>query len=234
MAGNTIRWLGHSCFQILTSRGKVIFVDPWITGNPVCPVKLDDIPKAHIVLVTHDHFDHIADAAGLSRKTGAVLVGFPETVGKLKIGHALPEGNVVFGGIGMNIGGTANIEGIAITMTQAFHSSETGMPGGYIIRLEDGKTIYHSGDTGIFASMRLLGELYNPDLAMLPIGGCFTMDYFQAVQALKLLNTRRVIPMHYRTFPILEQDASRFAALARKDAPAVEVIVLKPGEEYAL
>jgi L-ascorbate metabolism protein UlaG (beta-lactamase superfamily) len=234
MAGNLIKWLGHSCFQILTSKGKGVFIDPWITGNPVCAVKLDDITKANIILVTHDHFDHIADAAALSKKTGAVLVGFPETVGKLKTGHALPEGNVVFGGIGMNIGGTTNIEGISITMTQAFHSSETGMPGGYMIRLEDGITIYHSGDTGIFASMKLLGELYNPDLALLPIGGCFTMDYFQAAQALKLLNPQRVIPMHYKTFPILEQDASRFVNQANREAPAVEVIVLKPGEEYTL
>lgn len=234
MAGNLITWLGHSCFQIHTSGGKVLFIDPWITGNPVCPVKLDDITKAHIVMVTHDHFDHIADAAGISKKTGAVVIGFPETVGKLKTGHALPEGNVVFGGIGMNIGGTASIEGISITMTQAFHSSETGMPGGYIIRLEDGITIYHSGDTGIFASMALLGELYNLDLAMLPIGSCFTMDSFQAAQALKLLKPKRVMPMHYKTFPILEQDASRFVNQANREAPNVEVIVLKPGEEYSL
>ncbi len=234
MAGNSIKWLGHSCFHINTARGKDIFTDPWITGNPLCPIKLDEVAKADIVLVSHDHFDHIADAAGLAKKTGATLVGFPETVGKLKTGHALPEGNVVFGGIGMNIGGTVNIEGIAVTMTQAFHSSETGMPGGYIIRLENGITIYHAGDTGIFASMKLLGDLYRPDLALLPIGGCFTMDHFQAATALKLINPKRVIPMHYKTFPILEQDASRFVAEAKKEAPGVEVIVLKPGDEYGL
>ena len=234
MAGNLVKWLGHSCFQIQTSKGKVIFIDPWITGNPVCPIKLDDVTKANIVLVTHDHFDHIADAAAISKKVGAVVIGFPETVGKLKAGHALSEGNIIFGGIGMNIGGSTNIEGISITMTQAFHSSETGMPGGYIIRLEDGKTIYHSGDTGIFSSMKLIGELYPLDLAMLPIGSCFTMDPFQAAQALKLLQPKRAIPMHYKTFPILEQDASRFVNQANKEAPGVEVIVLKPGEEYTL
>ena len=234
MAGNSIKWLGHSCFQIVTSKGKVLVIDPWITGNPVCPIQIDDLVKVNIVLVTHDHFDHIADAAVISKKTGAVLVGFPETVGKLKTGHALPEGNVVFGGIGMNIGGTTSIEGVSITMTQAFHSSQTGMPGGYIIRLEDGITVYHSGDTGIFASMKLLGELYPLDLAMLPIGSCFTMDSFQAVQALKLLNPKRAMPMHYKTFPILEQDASRFVAQAKKEAPGVEIVVLKPGGEYML
>jgi len=229
---NSIRWLGHSCFMVKTARGKVIIIDPWITGNPFCPIKLEDISQADLVLVTHDHFDHASHAADIAKQTGATVVGCPETVGRLKSGQALPEGQVVFWGIGMNIGGTAQLGDISITMTQALHSSETGVPAGYIIKLEDGTTIYHAGDTGIFSSMQLLGELYPIDVALLPIGGCFTMDPFQAAQAVKMIKPGKVVPMHYRTFPILEQDASRFVSLVKEKAPKVEVIVLEPGQEF--
>ena len=136
--------------------------------------------------------------------------------------------------MGMNIGGSVTIEGITITMTQAFHSSGTGAPSGYIIKLEDGTVIYHAGDTGIFDSMRLLGELYRINLALLPVGSVFTMDPQQAARALTLLKPKRVIPMHYKTFPILEQSADRFVELARKEAPEVKVLVLEPGQEYTL
>lgn len=231
---NSIRWLSHSFFRVETSKGKVIFIDPWITNNPLCPVKLEDINKADLVLVTHDHFDHSANVADIANKTGATVVGCPETVGKLKTGQGLPEGQVVFWGIGMNIGGTARVGDISITMTQAFHSSETGVPTGYIVKLEDGTTIYHAGDTGIFSSMKLLGELYNIDIALLPIGSCFTMDPVQAAHAVKLIKPKKVIPMHYRTFPILEQDASLFVSLVKEKTPEVEIIVLAPGEAYTL
>ncbi|MEW6615050.1 MAG: metal-dependent hydrolase [Thermodesulfobacteriota bacterium] len=234
MANTIIKWLSHAFFSITTSRGKVILIDPWVDGNPLCPVKLDDITRADLILVTHDHFDHCGNAADISKKTGGVVIGQPETVGRLKTGLSLPEGNVIFGGFGMNIGGSATIDGISVTMTQAFHSSETGSPCGYIIKLENGLTIYHAGDTGIFASMKTLGDIYTIDIALLPIGSCFTMDPIQAAAALKLLRPRRVIPMHYKTFPILEQDASRFVDLAKKEAPAVELIVLEPGEEYVI
>ena len=229
---NTLKWLGHACFSITTSKGKVILIDPWITGNPVCPVTLAEIENVDMILVTHDHFDHSANVAEISQKTGATVVGFPETVGKLKTGHALPEGNVIFGGIGMNIGGTATIDDISITMTQAFHSSETGAPCGYLIRLENGPIVYHAGDTGIFASMQTLGDLYPIDVALLPVGSCFTMDPVQAAAALKLLRPKKAIPMHYKTFPILEQDAAGFVRLAKARAPDVEVVVLEPGEAY--
>lgn len=231
---NSIKWLSHSFFRVETAQGKVIFIDPWITNNPLCPIKLEDIDKADLVLVTHDHFDHSANVADIANKTGATVVGCPETVGKLKTGQGLAEGQVVFWGIGMNVGGTARVGEISITMTQAFHSSETGVPTGYIVKLEDGTTIYHAGDTGIFSSMKLLGELYSIDIALLPIGSCFTMDPVQAAHAVKLIKPKRVIPMHYRTFPILEQDASLFASLVKEKTPDVEIIVLAPGEAYEL
>ena len=234
MADNSIEWQSHAFFSITTSKNKELLIDPWITGNPLCPITMDDVVKADIVLVTHDHFDHCADAADISKKTGATLIGQPETVGRLKTDFALPEENIVHNGIGMNIGGSTTIDGITITMTQAFHSSATGAPCGYIIRFEDGKTLYHAGDTGIFESMKTLGNIYKIDLALLPIGSCFTMDPIQAVEAVKLLGTKRVIPMHYKTFPILEQDADGFVRLAKKETPSVKVIVLKPGEAFKI
>ena len=234
MANISIKWLSHACFSITTSRGKTLIIDPWITDNPLCPIKLDDITTADIVLVTHDHFDHTGNAVDISKKTGAIVIGQPETVGRLKTDLSLPDENVVFGGFGMNTGGSVTIDGITITMTQAFHSSETGSPCGYIIKLEDGTTLYHAGDTGIFETMKTLGEIYNIDVAMVPIGSCFTMDSVQAVASLKLLRPKKAIPMHFKTFPILEQDPGNFVDLARKEAPDVEIIVMEIGEEKTL
>lgn len=226
----SVRWLGHAGFILTSPQGKVIVIDPWVVGNPLCPLKLEDITQAHAVLITHDHFDHLGNAVEIARKTGAVLMAQPELVGKLK-GEGFPEAKVIYG-FGMNTGGYADIEGVRVTMTEAFHSSNVGSPNGFILRLEDGSHIYHAGDTGIFQSMKLLGELYPLDLALLPIGGCFTMDSFQAAKAAGLLRPKRVIPMHYRTFPILEQSADSFLRLVRPEAPGVEVIVLEPGKEY--
>ena len=231
MADNTIKYLGHAGFQITSEKEKVIIVDPWLTDNPLATCGAEDIVSASSVLVTHDHFDHIADAGQIVKATGATLVGMPEVVGKLKEEANIPDSQIVFG-MGMNIGGTAHIDGIAITMTQAFHSCEKASPAGYIIKLEDGFTIYHAGDTGVFYSMKILGEFYNIDLALLPIGGVFTMDPTQATLAAKLLGVKKVIPMHYKTFPVLEQDASSFKELMNKEMPGIEVVVLDPGQEY--
>ncbi|MFC1592692.1 MBL fold metallo-hydrolase [Candidatus Omnitrophota bacterium] len=118
--------------------------------------------------------------------------------------------------MGMNVSDSVTIDRITVTMTQAFHSSAIGTPAGYIIKLEDGTVIYHTGDTGIFDSMRLFGELYRIDLALLPIGSVFTMDAYQAAKALSLLKTEKVMPIHYRTFPILGQSADRFVDLVKK------------------
>ena len=231
MKDTKIKWLGHAGFQITSEKGKIIIIDPWLTDNPLATIQAKDIAKADFVLVTHDHFDHIADAAGIVKATGATLVGMPETVGRLKEEAVIPESQIVFG-TGMNIGGTVTSDGISITMTQAFHSSQTASPAGYIIQLENGFTCYHAGDTGIFSSMKILGEIFHINLAMLPIGGVFTMDPKQASLAAKLLGVNKVIPMHFKTFPILEQDASSFVEIMEKEAPNIEVIVLDTGEEY--
>jgi L-ascorbate metabolism protein UlaG (beta-lactamase superfamily) len=231
MAQNTIKWLGHAGFQITSEKGTVIVIDPWLTDNPLASCKAEDITKADFVLVTHDHFDHVADAPRIVKATGATLVGMPETVGRLKAEEGVPDSQIVFG-TGMNIGGTVSSNGISITMTQAFHSSVTGSPAGYIIKLEDGFTVYHAGDTGIFSSMKLLGDLFAIDLALLPIGGVFTMDPVQASVAARLLEAKAVIPMHYKTFPILEQDASSFVEIMKKEASDIKVVMLDPGQEH--
>jgi len=230
----SIRWLGHATFAVNTAKDKVIYFDPFLTGNPLCPISLDKVDRADLVLVSHDHFDHVGAAADIVKKTGATLVAQPETVGRLVSQLGVPPDRACNFGSGMNIGGSTVIDGITITMTQAFHSSQTGSCAGFIVKLEDGFTLYHAGDTGIFADMKTIGQLYPIDLALLPIGSIFTMDPYQASKALGLLNPKRAIPMHYGTFPILEQTADRFVELAKKEAPKVRVSVLSIGREYAL
>jgi L-ascorbate metabolism protein UlaG (beta-lactamase superfamily) len=234
MARVCLKWLGRAGFIITSPGGKTIIIDPWIVDNPLCPIKLDDIKAADMVLVTHDHSDHTGSAVDIAKKTGAILVAMVETARRFQSELGLPANNVVYGGRGMNIGASAQIAGITITMTQAFHSSRTASAAGYIMKLEDGTTIYHAGDTGIFESMRLLAELYKPGVALLPIGSVYTMDSVQAAWATKLLKPKIVIPMHYKGLPVLEQDASRFVQLVAKEAPEVEVVVLEPGQEYWL
>jgi len=232
MAKTKIKYISHAGFQITSGAGKTIYIDPWFE-NPIGGFALDDVNGAALVLVTHDHFDHVGQAPDIVKKTGGLLVANVETGQRLQKEFHIPAEKVCYFGYGMNIGGNLVYEGITVTMTQAFHSTLSGAPCGYIIKLEDGTTLYHAGDTGIFESMKIFGELYGIDVAMLPIGGVFTMDPFQAAQAAKMISPKKVIPMHYKTFPILVQDAKAFVDLAKREAPRVEVIQLNPGQEYS-
>ena len=227
-----VKWLGHATFSITTDRGKDILIDPWLKDNPVIPEDARNMDEADLVLITHDHFDHMGNLDQL--KEVGTLFGQPEIIQKAKEMTDLKDEQMVNGGGGMNIGGTATACGIKVTMVEAHHSSDAGSPAGFFITLEDGKTIYHAGDTGIFANMEIYGELYTPDLALLPIGDVFTMDPLQAAKAVELLKPRTVIPMHYQTFPILTQDSVKFAELVKQKAPKVEVVPIKPGETYNL
>ncbi|MBI5419650.1 MAG: metal-dependent hydrolase [Deltaproteobacteria bacterium] len=232
MPSVTIRWFGHSGFSIQDANGKTVLIDPWFQGNPKAPSGPEGAPKADFLLLTHDHFDHAGDAAVLARRTGALVVGIFELVGDMKA-KGVPESQLLNGGIGMNVGGTVVLEGFSFTMTEARHSCALGAPVGYVVKTPSGVTVYHSGDTGIFSGMALIGELYPIDVALLPIGSVFTMDYRQAAKAASLLRPGAVIPMHYGTFPILEPDADRFVSEMKKVAPKTRVVVLKPGEEAA-
>ncbi len=225
-----VKWLGHSGFQIDTPGGKTILIDPWIEGNPKATGDKSSISRGDFLLITHDHFDHSGDAFSIAEQTGALAIGIFEITVDLKQ-KGLPESQILHGGNGMNIGGTVSLDGISFTMVQAHHSSTLGTPVGYVITLENGFTLYHAGDTGIFSEMEIIGELYGVDLAILPIGSVFTMDGLQAAKALSLINPKFAVPMHYGTFPILDQSADRFIAEAARLAPGVEIDVLPPGVE---
>ena len=226
-----VTWFGHAAFKITSINGKVILIDPWITDNPQCPIKVEDLDGVDLILVTHDHSDHVGSTKEIVEKKGGTVIANVETA--MKLGdQGIPEKNILYEGYGLNIGGSVEIDGIRITMVEATHSTASGVPCGYVVRLEDGTTIYHAGDTGIFYGMELIGKMYPLDLALIPIGSTFTMDPYQAAWSLKLLNPKKAIPMHYKTFPIIEQTPDKFLELAREMAPKVEVIVLRPGEEY--
>ena len=233
MAKTSIRWLGHALFQVVSPTGKILYIDPWVDGNPSCPIQLQEIERADMVLVTHNHFDHSGQTVQLIRQTGATLVAMVETTEALKAEGVPPE-RTLFEGIGMNIGGQVTLDGIRVTLTQAFHSSASGNPTGFVIQLENGATIYHAGDTGIFSDMALIGELYWLDVALLPIGDVFTMGPRQAAKAVELLHPKTVIPMHYGSFPILVQEPSGFVSEVQSRGLETRIVVLKPGEQWEM
>jgi len=218
-----IKWLGHAAFEIDIAK-KILLIDPWLEGNPKASKKIEDLKKVDIVCVTHDHGDHLGDSVKICKQTEATFVGIYE----LGV-YAKEQGvkNVV----GFNVGGTAEVKGIKITMVQAFHSALRGSPIGFIISA-DGKTIYHAGDTGLFGDMRLIGEIYRPNVALIPIGGYYTMGSCEAAKAVELIKPNVVIPMHYQTFPVLASSAEEFRKAVEERKMAVKVIVLKPGESY--
>jgi len=220
-----IRWLGHSGFEIELVN-KILLIDPWLTGNPLAAMKASDIKKTDVVCVTHDHGDHLGDAIEICKRTGATFVGIYEL-------GVYAEEQGVKNVVGINIGGTVDVKGINITMVQAFHSSTRGAPTGFVIKAE-GKTVYHAGDTCIFGDMRLIGEIYRPDVALIPIGDYYTMGPREAAEAVKLINPAVVVPMHYQTFPVLYPSAEDFIKFVKEKAPNVKVVVLKLGEAYNL
>jgi L-ascorbate metabolism protein UlaG (beta-lactamase superfamily) len=220
-----ITWLGHSAFKIEIAE-KIVLVDPWLSGNPTAAVKASEITKADIVYVTHDHHDHLGDAFDICKRTGATFVAIVDLA-------RYAEENGVKSIEGLNIGGSIEIKGVKLTVVQATHTASRGVPTGVVIQGE-GKTVYHAGDTGLFGDMRLIGELYKLDWAMIPIGGYYTMDAKGAAEAVKLLNPKVVIPMHYKTFPVLAKSADEFTRSVREKTPKVKVVVLNPGESYQL
>jgi L-ascorbate metabolism protein UlaG (beta-lactamase superfamily) len=224
------KWLGHATFLFTTPGGKRVLMDPWITGNPVTPDSAKKIGDVDLILLSHGHADHTGDAISLGRSTGAQLVA-PYELSLWLQQKGLK--NV----IGMNPGGTLRMLGLEITMVQAHHSSSIeedgrliylGVASGYVLKLEDGLTAYFAGDTAVFGDMKLIGEMYRPQIGFLPIGDLYTMGPEQAAMACSLLGIRQVVPMHFGTFPALTGTPARLRELlAGKN---VEVLELKPGE----
>jgi len=240
-----VQWFGQAAFKITSPGGKVILIDPFITRNPKTPDELKDLSKlgqVDLILVTHGHGDHVGDTAKIAEMTGA-KVAMNADMGQTFRTLGIVPGEQL---IRFNKSGPIRPlgEGITITMVRAEHSSELvytdpisgkeavfpgGEPAGYIVELEDGKSFYHAGDTGVFADMAFIGSYYNPDIALLPIGGHFTMDPQHAAYAVReLLKTKTLVPMHYGTFPPLKGTPEDFkAALGDYDGT---VVVMQPGE----
>lgn len=220
-----VTWYGHSAFKIQSGNSSLI-IDPYFV--PGSKFTWRDAGVVDIVLVTHDHADHVGDAVEICQACGAKLGAIVGTAQKLA-SRGIPESQIL-NGIGFNIGGTISYQGISVTMVQAFHSSDSGAPVGYIIKMPAGPVIYHAGDTGIFTSMMTLGKIYDIGLALLPIGGVFTMDALQAAHACRLLGCTTVIPMHYRTFPMLAQSPDEFRKKVGEIAPTCQCVALEPGQ----
>lgn len=239
-----LQWFGHAAVKITTDAGKVIVIDPFITKNPKTPDELKDLSKlgqVDLILVTHGHGDHIADVGALAEMTGAKVAmnaDMGHTFGTLGI---VPYKQL----IRFNKSGAIKpLEGVTVTMVHAEHSSELvhkdpqtdqkrvfpgGEPSGYIVELENGFKLYHAGDTGVFGDMMLIGELYDPDLSLLPIGGHFTMDPVHAAYAVNnLLKSKMVLPIHYGTYPVLKGTPEQLKEAL--GATSAKVIDMKPGE----
>jgi L-ascorbate metabolism protein UlaG (beta-lactamase superfamily) len=219
----TITWFGHSCFEITTPGGKTVILDPWY-GNPSSPKSAMAVDRCDLLLVSHGHFDHLGDARAIASRLRPAWPCIHEL--SLWLARMLPGGGDQV--TGMNKGGTVEAAGLRVTMTAADHSAgdwnaagETtlylGDPVGFVIELENAARLYFAGDTRAFGDMRLIRELYRPDVAFLPIGGHFTMGPEEAALAVEFLGVEDVIPMHYGTFPVLAgtPDALRVALAAR-------------------
>ncbi|GAB4427677.1 MAG: metal-dependent hydrolase [Chloroflexi bacterium OHK40] len=235
----TITWVGHGTFHLTTPEGKGILIDPWVDGNPVCPEPLKARVREGLaaIFVTHGHFDHLADLMAIARDTGATVLCQYDLVAYL-------EGQGCSGEqlIGFNKGGSVEVAGVRATMTNAHHSSSTyengqliglGSPAGYVLRFSNGFTVYHTGDTGVTMDMQIVGDLYRPDLTILPIGDHFTMDPRQAAYALKLIRSPYAIPGHFGTFPILTGTPTALVEACQEFGVDTQVIALKPGESVS-
>ncbi len=218
-----ITWFGHSNFRI-RCQDQTLCIDPFFEGNPKALCSFQDIGAVQLVLVTHDHDDHVGQALELCTSQQAPLIAVFDTIQKF-----MNQGFPAQLGLGMNIGGTIKICDLEIHMVQAVHSSASGTAAGYILTFPNGFCIYHAGDTALFQSMALLPLFHKIDLALLPIGGRFTMDAAQAAQACALLQCHAVIPMHWGTFPALEQSTENFALELAKRSPHTKLKVLTPG-----
>ncbi|MDQ3620610.1 MAG: metal-dependent hydrolase [Actinomycetota bacterium] len=227
--GVKLTWLGHATFLLDTGDARIL-IDPWVQNNPACPDELKDLGSLDAMLITHAHFDHIGDAVEIAKATSPQVVAIAETATWL--GSKGVENT-----IDMNKGGTVEVAGVKAHMVHAVHSCGItdgdqvlygGEAAGFVVELADGFKLYHSGDTAVFSDMAIIGRLLEPDIALLPIGDHYTMGPRSAAEAVRLLDVKTVVPMHFGTFPVLvgtPEDLRREAG----DVDGLEVVDLDPG-----
>jgi L-ascorbate metabolism protein UlaG (beta-lactamase superfamily) len=230
MPDTTLTWLGHSTFRFDTPGGKRVYVDPFLNGNPKCPESELEPERIDVIAITHAHGDHLGDTVDLAKKHGCTVIAPVELADWLQGKQGLE--NV----LDPNKGGTVEAAGIKFTLTNAHHSSSNndleymGEPCGIVVEVENGTKLYFAGDTCVFGDMQLIRRLYSPDVAILPIGGHYTMDPREAAVALELLGTKRCVPCHYGTFPPLKGTPAQLKELA----PDVHVDEIEPGDSLDL
>jgi len=227
-----LTWLGHASFRLDSPGGKRIYVDPFLSGNPRTPESEKTPERCDLIVVTHGHGDHVGDTIAIHNELGCPVVAQVELRGWLTRNGVADDGQAH----SPNKGGTVAVEGVKVTLTDANHSSSApdgsyaGEPCGVVLELEDGFKLYFSGDTNVFGDMSLIGRIYSPDVAVLPIGDHYTMGPQEAAVALELLGVPRCVPSHYGTFPLLTGTPEEL----RRLAPEVEVLAPEPGETIEL
>lgn len=232
--GVSITWLGHATVLYRSAAGRSVLLDAWVDQNPACPDSAKDLKKVDVLFITHGHGDHIGDVPAIAKKYHPDIVSNHE-ISLYFAGKKIDKLH------GMNKGGTIALHGIKGTMVHAIHSSTiiegdrfipAGEPCGYVLEFENGTRVYHAGDTGIFGDMKLIGELYHPTIAALPIGDHYTMSPYEAAAAARMLGVNTVIPIHHSTFPLLTGTPAMLKEQL-KDRPDIDVVALEPGEEVS-
>lgn len=230
--GFSLTWLGHNSFKLVTRGGKTVLLDPWVESNPACPKDQKTFDRLDVMTISHGHGDHMGDAVTLGKKFKPTVICNYEI-------HLFLQKKGVANTSPMNKGGTQEQHGLRFTMVHAVHSSGIedggqviygGEACGFVIALEDGTKIYHAGDTAAHADMALIAELYQPEIALLPIGDLYTMSPREAAVAARLLQPKLIVPAHYGTFPALGGTPDQLRSELKKQGVSAEVVALRPGE----